>query len=122
MEDNRPIILAIDDAPDILRSVQLILKDEYKVHTLTEPGKLKDLLEDLTPDLFLLDYSMPELSGFDLIPIIRSFPKHLNTPVIYLTSVSSADFFNVATRLGASDYIVKPINAETLREKIKRHI
>ena len=119
---DKPVILAIDDVPDILRTVQLLLKDDYKVHTLTDPTVLQDLLKDLTPDLFLLDYSMPELSGFELMPIIRSFPEHKNTPVIYLTGVRSADFYNVAQRLGACDYIMKPINAEKLREKIAKHI
>jgi len=121
-DDVRPIVLAIDDSPDILRTVHSILKDDYKVFTLTEPVKLKELLADLTPDLFILDYSMPELSGFDLMPIIRSFPKHENTPVVYLTSVSSADFYNIARRLGACDYIIKPINADKLRDKIGQHI
>jgi len=122
VDDGRPVILAIDDAPDILRAVQLLLKDEYKVYTLPEPGKLKDLLADITPDLFLLDYKMPEVSGFELMPIIRSIPGHEKTPVIYLTSVRSADFYNAATRLGACDYIVKPIDADKLRAKIEKHI
>jgi len=122
INDDKPIILAVDDAPNILRMVHLLLKDKYKVHTLSEPGKLKELLEDLTPDLFLLDYSMPELSGFDLMPIIRSFDKHKDTPVIYLTSTRSADFYNVAIRLGACDYIMKPVDAERLREKVESHI
>jgi len=120
--EERPVILAIDDAPDILRMVQLLLKDKYKVHTLADPAKLKELLTDLTPDMFLLDYSMPELSGFDLIPIIRSFPKHYDTPIVFLTSVKSADFFNVAVRLGACDYIIKPIKVDVLREKVARHM
>jgi len=121
-DENKPVILAIDDSPDILRTLHLLLKDGYKVHTLSEPGKLKDLLNDLTPDLFILDYSMPELTGFELMPIIRSFPEHKNTPVIYLTSIRSADFYNLATRLGACDYIIKPINAEKLIDKIETHI
>jgi len=121
-EEEKPVIMAIDDAPDILRMVQLLLKDKYKIYTLSEPVKLKEMLETITPDLFLLDYSMPELTGFDLMPIIRSFPEHKDTPVIYLTSVSSADFFNVAVRLGASDYIIKPIKVDTLREKVAKHL
>jgi len=121
-DDGKPIILAIDDTPDILRMVHSLLKDKYKVHTLSEPGKMQELLANLTPDLFLLDYSMPELSGFDLMPIIRSFPEHKNTPVIYLTSIRSADFYNVATRLGACDYIIKPVDADTLHDKIEIHI
>ena len=121
-EKNKPVILAIDDAPDMLKSVQFFLKDDYKVHTLSKPSKLKELLEKIKPDLFLLDYKMPELSGFDLMPIIRSFPEHRDTPVIYLTGVSSADFYNVAVRLGACDYIIKPIDADKLRDKVGKHI
>jgi len=117
----KPIVLAIDDVPEILRMVHLILKDKYKVYTLAEPEKMEELLKELKPDIFLLDYCMPELDGFDLMPIIRSFPEHANTPVVYLTSVKSADFYNVAMRLGASDYIMKPVDADKLRETIGRH-
>ena len=119
--NEKPIVLAVDDVPEILRMVHLILKDKYKVYTLAQPEKLEELLKTLTPDLFLLDYCMPELDGFDLMPIIRSFPEHKETPVIYLTSVKSADFYNVAMRLGASDYIMKPVDADKLREKVGRH-
>ena len=119
--NEKPIVLAVDDVPEILRMVHLILKDKYKVYTLAQPEKLEELLKTLTPDLFLLDYCMPELDGFDLMPIIRSFPEHKETPVIYLTSVKSADFYNVAMRLGASDYIMKPVDADKLRETIGRH-
>lgn len=121
-EKDKPVILAIDDAPDILKMVQLLLKDKYKIYTLSDPAKLKDLLADITPDMFLLDYNMPELTGFDLMPIIRSYTEHRETPVIYLTSVRSADFLTVANRLGASDYIMKPIKVDVLREKVGRHL
>jgi len=117
----KPIILAVDDVPEILRMVHKVLKDDYKVHTLADPVKLEELLKNLKPDLFLLDYHMPDLDGFDLMPIIRSFPEHSETPVIYLTSVRSADFYSVAMRLGASDYIMKPVDADKLREKIGKY-
>ena len=121
-EEAKPVIIAVDDAPDILRMVHLLLRDIYKVYILSEPEKLETLLHTVKPDLFLLDYKMPDVSGFDLIPVIRSFPEHNETPIIFLTSVITADSLTVASRLGASDYIVKPINAETLREKVAKHI
>jgi len=121
-ENEKPIIVAVDDAPDVLRMVHLLLRDLYKVYILPEPEKLENLLHTVTPDLFLLDYKMPELSGFDLIPVIRKFPELKETPIIFLTSVITADSLTVASRLGACDYIVKPINVETLREKVAKHI
>ena len=121
-EESKPIIVAVDDAPDVLRMVHLLLRDFYKVYILSEPEKLEKLLHTVKPDLFLLDYKMPELSGFDLIPMIRSFPELKETPIIFLTSVISADSLTVASRLGASDYITKPVNVEILREKVAKHI
>jgi len=119
---DKKTILAVDDSEDILLMIKLILEDKYDIHTLSDPSKAEALLAELTPDMFLLDYNMPELTGFDLMPIIRSFPKHKETPVIYVTGVRSADFYTVAIRLGACDYIMKPIDADKLCGKIEKHI
>ena len=102
--------------------VYLLLRDTYKVYTLSEPEKLNELLVGLTPDLFLLDYKMPTLSGIDLVPIIREFTKHKDTPIIFLTSEQATDFITEAIRLGACDFIIKPMKKEVLHEKIAKHI
>ena len=117
-----PVILAVDDSPVILKSVWSILKDEYKVLTLPKPTEITKILDKQTPDLFLLDYMMPELNGFDLIPIIRNYSKHKDTPIIFLTSEGSIDNVTSALALGASDYIVKPFKPETLRDKVGKQI
>jgi len=120
--DGKKVILAIDDAPELLRMIYLLLRNDYKVHTLSDPAKLESLLEAVTPDLFLLDYHMPALTGFDLIPVIKASDKHKDIPFIFLTNENSTDCLEEATRLGAKDYIIKPIKAEILREKIAKHI
>jgi len=117
-----PVVLAVDDSPVILKTVWSILKDEYKVLTLPKPAEIDKILQNQTPDLFLLDYMMPELNGFELIPIIRSYEKHANTPIIFLTSEGSIDSVTSALALGARDYIVKPFKPETLRDKVGKHI
>jgi len=121
-EEYRPKILAVDDNPSILKAVYYILSSQYKVYTLNEPEKLSEFLENVHPNLFILDYKMPGLSGFDLVPIIRDIPMHSNTPIIFLTSEGTADKILDARCLGASGYIVKPINENVLREKIAYHI
>ena len=122
-EENRKlVILAIDDSPDILTAISVILSDEYKVFKLPKPTMLKDILTQITPDLFLIDYKMPELNGFELIPIIRGFEEHSDTPVIYITSEGSFDRVSAAVALGACDFIVKPFQADVLRERVKKHI
>ena len=117
-----PIILAIDDCLSTLKSINTMLSDNYKVCTLPKPEHIKELLKSLTPDLFLLDCNMPVMSGFDLIPIIRSFPEHSDTPIIFLTSEGTMDNIYVALNNGACDFLVKPIDEEILRSKLAQHL
>ena len=116
------IILAVDDSPVILKSVASVLGGEYKVFTLPKPEEIEKVLARLTPDLFLLDYKMPEINGFDLIPIIRNFEEHKETPIIFLTSEGTMDHVTAAMALGACDFAVKPFNPDGLRQKIAKHI
>ncbi len=117
-EDAMPVILAVDDHPSILKSINELLHDQYKVYTLPKPEALEMILKKITPDLFLLDCKMPVLSGFDLIPLIRAYPGHDKTPIVFLTSEGDQDTLYAAIQNGISDFIVKPIDDAVLREKI----
>jgi len=121
-EDEMPIILAVDDAPEVLKMANLLLRDKYKVYTLSDPTELKDFLKNVTPGLFLLDYRMPALSGADLVPIIRGFPQHMNTPIIFMTGEKTTDCYAEAMQLGVCDFIFKPIKPEIIRDKVAKHI
>ena len=120
--ERKPFVLAVDDAPVILKSITFALKKDYEVFTLTDPTMVEKFLNQITPDIFLLDYRMPELNGFELIPIIRSFEKHKNTPIIFLTSMGTNDYVADAIKLGACDYMIKPFKEDVLREKVAKHI
>ena len=122
-DDNRKmIILAVDDSPVILKSVSSVLSGDYKVYTLIKPTMLENILRQITPELFLLDCKMPEISGIELIPLIRSFDEHKDTPIVFLTSESTIDNLTAALSLGACDFIVKPFNPDALRAKIAKWI
>jgi response regulator RpfG family c-di-GMP phosphodiesterase len=121
----KPAILAIDDNPSILQAINALLGDQYTVYTLPEvrvEQVLTELLKKITPDLFLLDYRMPVLTGFDLIPIIRKFPGHEETPIVFLTSEKTIDHVTAAAHLGVCDYIIKPIDEMILRRKMATHL
>ena len=120
--DHELVVLTVDDSPAILEAVSAVLSNEYKVFKLPKPTMLENVLKQVTPDLFLLDYQMPELNGFDLIPIIRGFEEHKDTPIIFLTSEGTVDNITAAVGLGACDFIVKPFVPDQLREKIAKHI
>ena len=119
---DKPCVLAVDDVAFMLTRIYNELRDKYRVYTLTKPENLKGMLYNIKPDLFLLDCNMPLLSGFDLVPIIRTFPEHKNTPIIFITSDGTSENMTMAAELGVCDFIVKPINSEMLHKKIEKHI
>ena len=116
------IILAVDDSAVMLKTISSLLSKEYKVYGMTDPTRLEIFLKQITPELFLLDYKMPLRSGFDLIPIIRGFKEHKETPIIFLTSEGTSDHVSGALSLGACDFMVKPFQENILLEKIAKHI
>jgi putative two-component system response regulator len=119
---DKPVILAVDDSPDILKMIYTVLYEKYKVYTLPQPRRLKEFLQNIKPDLFLLDYRMPSVTGLDLIPMIRSFPRHKDTPIVFLTSDGRFDIISAAVGAGVCDYILKPFDKEMLQQKIAQHI
>jgi len=120
--DSKKVIMAIDDSPAILQVVSSVLGDYYKVYTLSKPMELVKILLKVKPDLFLLDYKMPEISGFDLIHVIRGFKEHQDTPIIFLTSEGTIDNVTAAIALGACDFVVKPFAPDVLRERIIKQL
>jgi len=99
-----------------------VLSDEYKVFTLAKPLELINILTKVKPDLFVLDFRMQEISGFDLIHVIRGIDEHKDTPIICLTSAGTIDNVTAAIALGACDFVVKPFDPDVLRAKIRKQI
>ena len=118
----KPQILAVDDTQVALKTISMALGGDYDVFTLSDPMMVEKYLRQMKPDLILLDYKMPGLNGFDLVPIIRKIEEHKDTPIIFLTSMGTNDHILTAASLGASDFIVKPFKAEILREKVAKLI
>lgn len=120
--DYKPLILAVDDSPVILKAVSSVLKDKYKVLTLPKPSRIEEMLGQVTPDLFILDYLMPDMNGMDLVDLIRSYEEHWDTPIIFLTSDGTFESVTAAIALGVRDFILKPFNPDVLRDKVAKAI
>jgi len=120
--ESKPVIFAVDDSPVLLKSLASLLGEDYKVYTLAKSVLVEKMLSQIKPELFLLDYNMPIINGLELIPIIRGFAEHKDTPIIFLTSEGTIDNVSGAMLLGACDFIVKPVHPGLLQERIARHI
>jgi response regulator RpfG family c-di-GMP phosphodiesterase len=117
--NEKKIILAVDDMPENLIQFGSLLGDYFDVRLAKSAGMALNILSKIRVDLILLDIEMPEMSGFDFLNQLHE-KKSVNdkTPVIFVTSHADLDVIGRAIKLGAKDYIVKPITTETLYKKI----
>jgi len=121
-KDGRYSILVVDDIASMLRTIHHALHDKYEIFLLSKSEVVIDFLHNNKPDLILLDYLMPVLNGFDLIPQIRALPDYSIIPIIIITTEGTFKNVSEAMALGASDFIVKPFEPKELNYKVERHI
>jgi len=115
-------ILVVDDIASMLRTIHHALHDRYEVFLLSKSEVVIDFLHNNRPDLILLDYLMPVINGFELIPQIRAIHEYKDVPIIIVTTEGTFRNVSEAMTLGASDFIVKPFEPKELNYKIERHI
>lgn len=107
----KPVILVVDDSPDILLLISNLLKDRYRVKLANSGEKGLQLVQAGTkPDLILLDIMMPGMSGHEVCAALKRDPGTWDIPIIFLTAMSSIADEEAGLRMGAADYITKPIS------------
>ena len=115
----QPIILVVDDEPAILELVKDILFPAgYLVNTATNGKEALAALQAHPYDLVLTDMMMPEMGGMELVQYLRL--HHPETLVIVFTGYANYEDAVAAVKLGAFDYLPKPLQPEILRHAIER--
>jgi len=106
-------ILIIDDEPDICQSMSDIFSDEgYNVMTAGDGNEALEKLEKETPDLIFLDIWLPDSDGLKLLPGLKQ--EHPQVPVIMISGHGTIETAVQATKLGAFDFIEKPLSLDKL--------
>ncbi|MBI3046865.1 MAG: sigma-54-dependent Fis family transcriptional regulator [Acidobacteria bacterium] len=114
-EDRRPRLLVVDDEPGILALVQrFAAAEDFEVVTRTGGHALLTELPALKPDVALVDRNMPEVAGLDVLRMIREVDPDCS--VILMTAYATVDSAIEAVKLGALDYLSKPLDFDRLRE------
>jgi diguanylate cyclase (GGDEF)-like protein len=112
-------VMAVDDDPQVLLTLRTLLEPwGLRVHTLDDPRRFWDTLEESAPDLLVLDVEMPHLSGIELCQVVRNDPHWSKLPVLFLSAHTDADTVNRVFAAGADDYVSKPIVAPSLVSRI----
>lgn len=113
------LILVVDDDASQRRLIEFWLKEEgYSVVTASDGNSGFQAFTEKAPDLVIADIRMPGLSGLDLLGRIKA--ANADTPVILITAFGTVGDAVGAMKLGAADYVLKPLNPEELKVNVQR--
>lgn len=113
-------ILIVDDEPDIVEFITYSLKGKgYLTATAKDGFEAIRKAKDFRPDLILLDIMMPNKDGIQTIKELRQMPEFEDTAIIFLTALSDEKSEIEGLKVGADDYISKPIKPELLATRIR---
>ena len=112
----------VDDAPENVMLLSLILKDLGTVSSALSGREAIDKALENPPDLILLDIQMPELDGYDVIKALKNDPRTENVPVIFVTGLSDDGDEEKGLKLGAIDYITKPYKPTVVTARVRNHL
>jgi len=119
----RARVLAVDDDPQVLSTVRALLEPRGVLLTsLENPLNFWEALEEVGPDLLMLDVEMPHISGIELCRLVRSDPRWSSTPVLFLTAHTNSAMVQRIFSAGADDYVSKPIVGPELVTRITNRL
>jgi DNA-binding response OmpR family regulator len=113
-------ILIVDDEPNIVISLEYLMKKEgFEIAVATDGEAALQLAAEFRPDLILLDIMMPKKSGFEVCEALRADPAQAGLKIIMLTAKGRETEVTKGLALGANTYITKPFSTKDLIVQIK---
>jgi signal transduction histidine kinase len=116
-------VFIVDDDKILLRIFKKIL-GQLNCRIITENNSLKaeKLIEQYQPDLLILDVMMPKLDGFALLKKLKKNPLTKHIPALFVSAQTNGNDIVEGLKLGAMDYITKPVAAEEIIAKVKTQL
>lgn len=115
-----PSIVIVDDSRSFLRIFEAMLSSwGYRVHPAKSGDEAVRLIEEVQPDFVLTDWDMPGMSGIELCEQVRSSQQSNYTYIIMITGFASREELLRSLRVGADDFLTKPVNPSELKVRLK---
>lgn len=112
-------IALVDDSSPFCLLVKQIFEDRYEVTSYSTANEFLSILSRITNyDLILLDINMPGMDGLDALTKLKSNPDTQSIPVLLLTGDARKDTVLKGMKLGAKDYLTKPIDPLLLEQRV----
>jgi len=118
------VVLIIDDDPKILQMIKTVFSREEGLQVITaESGFVAGLtIYNNMPDIILLDFLMPNMSGFEVCRRLKSDEKTKDIPIIAVTALKEQEEVKKMFSAGIVDLVSKPFKSEELLKKVKEHL
>ena len=114
-------VLIVDDSRMMREMLNVTLRDGgFDVVQAEDGVEGLDVLATAEPDIIITDINMPRLDGFGFIEGVRRDDRHRGTPILVLSTESDQEKKNRARTAGATGWIVKPFNSESLLGAVRR--
>ncbi|WP_430461490.1 response regulator [Thalassolituus sp. LLYu03] len=118
-----PLILIIDDVPanlDVM--VDYMAREALEIRVATNGEEGLEIARSRRPDLILLDVMMPGMDGFAVARALKQDPHLRDIPLLFLTAKVEAQSIVAGLRLGADDYLCKPVSLPALRHRVMKQL
>ena len=114
-----PMVLVVDDSLTVRKiSSRLMIREGYRVDTAKDGVDALEKMQDLVPDVVLLDVEMPRMDGFELARVMRNDARLKSVPIIMITSRTADKHRNHALEIGVNTYLGKPFQEAVLLSHI----
>ncbi|MCO6487986.1 MAG: response regulator [Phaeodactylibacter sp.] len=121
-DSEAPILLLVEDNPDVVLYIQSILEEDYAIHFARNGEEGLALAIREVPDIIISDVMMPHMDGFELCRRLKEDERTSHIPIILLTARTSDEDRVVGLRTGADAYLTKPFNKQELLVRIGKLI
>ncbi|MES2263204.1 MAG: two-component system response regulator [Pseudomonadota bacterium] len=118
----RQTILIVDDTPDNITLLSSLLKEKYNTKVATNGATALQIVAAAEVDLVLLDVMMPDMDGYETCRQLKQNPRSSDIPVIFLTAKSQPEDEALGLRVGAVDYLTKPVSPPILFARVATHL
>ena len=115
-------VLIVDDNPSAIEILKTALQKDYKLKIAINGEIALKIIQKSLPDLILLDIMMPGMNGFEVCKILKDCVRTRNIPIIFVTIMSDIYDENEGFRIGAIDYITKPVSPVIVKARLRTHL
>jgi diguanylate cyclase (GGDEF)-like protein/PAS domain S-box-containing protein len=122
LKESKATLLIVDDEPINIKIIAKLFNEEYEILASTNGKEAIEIAARRSPDLILMDVVMPEMDGYEACRLLRENDATKNIPLIFITAKRETGEEEYGLKLGAIDYITKPLELSIVRARVRNHI